>query len=168
MKGLYKFLIVGFVLAGLASYRSWADGRLNSPPLNSEQLEVYGEFIDSFSRMNFKFLSKKTYPLDLSSLGRDAPCLHGLQFQSATESGKAVHLLGQEVLRGHSIQLVDEQQEASILKQRDEDKPTDSNTSTSDSAGTTKDPGILALSEIVFDKSNHFAVLKYVFLCGSR
>ena len=34
-------------------------------------------------------------------------------------------------------------------------------------SGMKGDPGILALSEITFDQSHHFAVLKYAFPCDS-
>ena len=37
-----------------------------------------------------------------------------------------------------------------------------------DASGMPKDPGVLALSEIVFDESHRFAVLKSVFLCGTH
>jgi len=165
MKRLYTLLLIGLGVASLASYRSWADSpRPNNPSFTSQQVEVYGDFIESFSRMNFKFLSNRTFPLELASLGKDASCLQGLQLEAAPESSKAVHSIGQEVLRGRLIHLVSERQERSILKQRDADPATP----TKDASGTTSDPGILALSEVVFDKSHRFAVLKYVFLCGSR
>jgi hypothetical protein len=169
MKRFYKFLLLGIGLASVASYRSWAGApQPSKAPLTSEQLQVYGDFIESFRKMKFKFLSNKILPLDLSSLGKDAPCLQGLQLEGTDEPSKAVHLLGPEVLRGHSIHMVGEQEESAILKQRDADMATHGPDSTKDASGMTKDPGVLALSEIVFDKSHHFAVLKYVFLCGSR
>jgi len=169
MKRFYKFLLLGIGLVSLVSYRSWAGApQPNKASLTSEQLQVYGDFIESFSKMNFKFLSNKTLPLDLSSLGKDASCLQGLQFEGAEEPSKAVHLLGPEVLRGHSIHMVSEQEESAILKQRDAEMAMHGTDSTKDASGMTKDPGVLALSEIVFDKSHHFAVLKYVFFCGSH
>ncbi len=97
----------------------------------------------------------------MSSVGKDSPCLQGIQLDGAAESSKSVHLLNQELLRGQPIHLVSEQEESSLLKQRDA-KP-----ETADTNGA-KDQGILALSEIAFDKSHRFAVLKYVFLCGSH
>lgn len=169
MNGFYKFLLLGIGLVSLVSYRAWAGtSQPDKPPLTSEQLQVYGDFIESFSKMNFKFLSNRTFPLDLSSVGKHAACLQGLQFEGTEESSKAVHSLGPEVLRGHSIHLIGEQEESAILKQRDAAVAAHGADSTKDASGMTKDHGVLALSEIAFDKSHHFAVLKYVFLCGSH
>jgi hypothetical protein len=122
MKGYYKFLLLGIGLVSLASYRSWAGAsQSNEAPLTSEQSRVYGDFIEAYSKMNFKFLSNKTFPLDLSSVGKDSACLQGFQLEGSEQSSKAVHSLGPDVLRGHSIHLIGEQEESSILKQRDAD-----------------------------------------------
>lgn len=169
MNRFCKFLLLGIGVVSLASYRSWAGtSQPDKAPLTSEQLQVYGDFIESFSKMNFKSVSNRTFPLDLSSVGKDAACLQGLQLESTDESRKAVHSLSPEVLRGHPIHLIGEQEESAILKQRDADVAAHGADSTTDASGMTKDPGVLALSEIAFDKSHHFAVLKYVFLCGSH
>jgi hypothetical protein len=131
-------------------------------------LQVYGDFIELFSKMNFKFLSSRTFPLDLTGLRQNAACLQGFRLESAGHSVETSHALGPEVLRGRSIRLVGEKEESAILKQRDADATVHGETSNLDARGMTKDPGILALSEITFDKSHRFAVLKYVFLCGSH
>jgi hypothetical protein len=54
------------------------------------------------------------------------------------------------------------------LKQRDIDVVAHVRDSMADASEMKGDPGTLARSEITFDKSHHFVVLKYVFLCGSR
>lgn len=167
MRRFRTFLLVGSGVVSLASYRPLT-GASREVPLTSEQLQVYGDFVESFSKTNFKFLSNKTFPLDLSSVGENAACLQGLQLEGADESRSTVHSLSPEVLRGHSIHLVGEQEESAILKQRDADAAAHGGNSTKDASGMAKDPGVLALSEIAFDKSHHFAVLKYVFLCGSH
>jgi hypothetical protein len=150
------------VLISFASCASWA-GRSQSinPSLTSEQQEVYGDFIKSFRKMGFKYLSNRTFPLQLSGVSRDSPCLEGIQLEASAESSKSVHLLNQELLQGQPIHLVSEQEESSLVTQRD------SKSGTADTNGV-QDPGILALSEIAFDKSRRFAVLKYVFICGSH
>jgi hypothetical protein len=169
MKGSFKLLLVGLGFAGLMSYRSFAGAPLpDKTLLTPEQLQVYSDFIESVRKTNFKALSNRTFPLDLSGLGKDAACLQGLQLEDTQESSHSIHSLGSEVLRGHSIQIVDEQQEASILKQRDSDVTTHGKDYLNDASGIPRDLGVLALSEIVFDKSHRFAVLKYVFLCGAH
>jgi hypothetical protein len=167
MRRFRTFLVLASGIASLASYRPLT-GPSGEAPLTSEQLQVYGDFIESFSKMNFKFLSSRTFPLDLSTVGKDAPCLQGLELEGVDETRSTAHSLSLEVLRGHPIQLIGDKQESAILKQRDTDAAARGGESTKDASGMTKDPGVLALSEIAFDKSHHFAVLKYVFLCGSH
>jgi hypothetical protein len=133
-------------------------------PLTAEQSQVYADFIQSLGNANFKFVSQNTFPLDLSSVPKDAACLHDLQLDSTAY--KSIHSLGQEVLRGRAIRFLSEQEETATLKRRDTQNP--SADSSKDGSGMTKDPGVLALSEIAFDKNHRFAVLKYVFLCGSH
>jgi hypothetical protein len=163
----HKFLIIIVGFAGLAFCQSFAGTFQSNRALHSaEQLQVYRDFIDSFSKTNFKSLSDRTFPLDLSSLGKDAACLQGLQLEDTKGSANTTHQLEPEVLREHSIQLVDPRAELAILEHLDADAARRG--SEADAPGMTKDPGVLALSEIVFDKSHHFAVLKYVFLCGSH
>jgi hypothetical protein len=169
MKRFCKLLLLGLGLAIIVSCWSWSGAaQPNKAPLTLERLQVYGDFMESLTRMNFKFLSNKTFPLDLPSVPKDAACLQSLQLEVREESNKAVHSLSQEVLRGHSIHLVDQLEESAILKQRDADVTSHGVDSTKDAQDTTRDPGVLALSEIAFDKSHQFAVLKYVFLCGSH
>jgi hypothetical protein len=169
MKTSYKSLAMVLGFAGLVSYQSFAGApQSNKAPLTPNQLQVYGDLIDSFSKTDFKSLSDRTFPLDLSALGKDAPCLQGIELEETKESSNAVHQLGPELLRGYSIHLVDPEQELAILKNRDVDAAKRGSDPTEETSEMIKDPGVLALSEIAFDKSGNFAVLKYVFLCGLR
>lgn len=136
--------------------------------LTAEEVGVYADFIDSFAKTKFKSLSLNTFPLNLSGIAKDAACLQGLGLESPVASGNTGHLLGTGVLRGKSIRLVNADEEFAALKERDADAASHSDETRRDTARLTSDPGILALSEIVFDKTHQFAVLKYVFLCGSR
>jgi hypothetical protein len=167
MRMLQKFLLLGIALVSPTSDRSWADTpHPDDAPLTSEESQVYGDFIESSA--SFKFLSDRTFPLDLSSLAKDAPCLRGLQLEPSNESGKAVHSISPQALRGRSIHLVGYHEESEVLKQRDAEVAAHGTVSMMDPSGMIKDPGVLALSEIAFDKSHRFAVLKYVFLCGAH
>jgi hypothetical protein len=168
MNGCWWFALCGIGLASLAACRSSAaPPRQSEGALTSDRLQVYADFIESFSKTNFKFLSNRTFPLDLSGVDKDTACLQGLELEGTEEERKAVHLLGPEVLRGKAIRRVGAQEEGPILEQRDSET-TMRGTGPGKDTSAAADPGILALSEIVFDKRHHFAVLKYVFLCGSR
>jgi hypothetical protein len=163
MTSFRTLLLLVLGVASLTSYNPLV-GASNESSLTSERLQVYGDFINSFSKTNFKFVSDRTFPLDLSNVGKDAACLQGFRLEEAGESRNTVHSLSPDVLRGHAIHLIGEKEESAILKQRD----APGEDSAEDASGMTKDPGVLALSEIAFDTSHHFAVLKYVFLCGSH
>lgn len=167
MKSLRTLLLLNIGLVALVSCKSGASTAGPEKPLTSEQLQLYSDFLERFSKLNFTSLSNRTFPIDLSTVDKDAPCLHDLQF-GARESSKIVHSLTSSVLRGRSIPLVSAQEESEILKQRDAKKAAQSTDSTTDGSDATRDLGILALSEVIFDKSHHYAVLRYVLLCGSR
>src|ERR1700679_775763 len=114
MKWSLKLLLMGLGLAGLMSYRSAGVPLPYKTLLTPEQLQVYGDFIVSFSTTHFRVLSNRPFPLDLSGLGKDAACLQGLQLEDPQESSHSIHSLGPEVLQGHSIQTVDEQAESAL------------------------------------------------------
>ena len=136
--------------------------------LTDEQVGVYADFIDSFMKTKFRSLSRRTFPLNLSGIAKDAACLQGLDLERPAASGDAGHLLGAEAVRGTSIRLLNADEEFAALKERDADAASHSDEPRRDTARLTSDPGILALSEIVFDKTHQFAVIKYVFLCGTH
>jgi hypothetical protein len=164
VKKIFKLLLIGGVFASLQCYQSWAaTSQRNSALLSQEQVQVYRDFMSSLSKMEFKAVSNQTFLVDFASLGKDAACLRGLDLDS---NSQVVHLLPREVIQGHSIQLVGAREESAILKQRDAD--IGRGVQSSSTSGASNDPEILALSEIMFDKSHHFAVVKYVFVCGSR
>jgi hypothetical protein len=167
MNRLHEFLLIGSI--NLLLSLSWtATSRVDKVLPTVEQSQVYGDFIESLNKTHFKFLSNKTFPLDLSSIGKNVACLRGIQLERPDESRSAIHSLGLEVLRGLPVRLVDAQQELAILKERDASTAEHGLGAAEDASGMIKDPGVLALSDIAFDTNHHFAVLKYVFLCGSH
>ncbi|MGA8072383.1 MAG: hypothetical protein WB995_02835, partial [Candidatus Acidiferrales bacterium] len=158
MNRLRVSLVCCLWLVLLASFRSSADrAQSDKGRLTPEQLQVYGDFIESMRKARFSLLSTRTFPLDLSTLPKNSACLHDIDLQNPEEARNGDHLLGPEVLRNKPIRLVGQSEESAILKQRD----ADGTNLRKDSAGMMADLGILALSEIVFDKTHHFAVMKY-------
>jgi hypothetical protein len=136
--------------------------QLSRGSLTSDQLQVYGDFIESFRKVKVAMLSNRTFPLDVSKLEKDAVCLHGIELERTEASKKASHPVPHDLLKNSNpIRLVDADEEAAVLKQRDHSPA--KNSSADDGS-----LGVLALSEIVFDKSHRFAVMKYVILCGTH
>jgi hypothetical protein len=165
MNRLHVSFVWCLCLLLLAPSRSSADrAQSDNSRLTLEQLQVYGDFIESMSKAHFSLLSNRTFPLDLTNLPKDSTCLHDIDLESSEAARKGAHPLGPEVLRGKAIRLVGQGEESVIMRQRD----AGGTNSRRDSSGMMEDLGILALSEIVFDKTHHFAVVKYVFICGSR
>jgi hypothetical protein len=161
------FLVIGFT--GVASYQPFAGAsQPNSRQLSSEQAQVYSDFLDRFSKVNFKFMSNRTFSFDLSNVKKDAACLKGLQFERTEESSTTVHLLDAKILRGRSVPIIGDQEESAILKRRDVEMASHKADSKTEPSGTATDVGVLALSELVFDKSRQFAVLRYILLCGTH
>jgi hypothetical protein len=106
--------------------------------------------------------------LNLSGIPKDAACLQGLDLESPSGSATDLHVLGPDVLGGRSIRLLSPDEESATQKERDTNAAANGGQKRGDTTLLTNDPGILALSEVVFDKSHRFAIVKYVFLCGSR
>jgi hypothetical protein len=164
-----KLLLYAVWVVPISVFASLAAAHSNgSSPLTPEQAQVYADFIDSFSQTGFKVLLNRTFPLSLSVVAKDAACLQGVHLEMVGKSGEGGHLLGPEVLRNHSIRTIGEQDEPALLKQQEKGADAASTNSDGNGSGTPKDPGILALSGILFDTSHHFAVIKYVFLCGTH
>jgi hypothetical protein len=159
--------IAMIAVVSLAAFLSPVAAHRNGSSLSSERVQVYADLIDSFTRTGLKLLSSKTFPLNLSVVANDAVCLQGVHLESTDESAEATHLLGAEVLRGRSIRIISKEDESAALKQQQNKDGATSRTNSSGN-GSTKptDPGILALSEIIFDTTHQFAVIKYVFPCG--
>ncbi len=149
MKTIARILI-GFVAFGPAAGAS--------DQLSPEQARVYQDFIQSLSKLSIRFVSKRTFPFDLSSVPKDAQCIAGLRFKDSRNQRKT-HNLSRAELPKSQMRFVDERGEAAILQGMDSRKSTHVSEPASD-------PGVLAVSEIVFDETRHFAVLKYALLCG--
>jgi hypothetical protein len=160
---------VGILIAtGLASVALGAvsHDQPSTTPLTAEKLQVYADFIDTMSaNKNFNLISNATHPFDASILEKNAPCLRDLVLQNSQDAKNTQHSLDPGILRGKPIRLVASDEEFAILKQHDS------------SAAAHPDPtkqfsmentylGVAEFSEIVFDETRRFAVLKYVLRCG--
>jgi hypothetical protein len=141
--------------------------RLVNTPLSPDQQQVYADFVESMSASKrFRIVSATTYPFDISVLDKNAPCLKDLELQDPQDSQKIIHQLDPEILRKNPVRLVNADEEAEILRRKDAEAAAHPNAK--DASIDDVDPGVLELSEIVFDKSRHFAVLKLVYRVGSR
>lgn len=135
-------------------------------PLTDEQLSVYSGFLDKFSALHIKNLSKITLPLDFNGFPEGRPCLAGIELENVNSSDalRTVHAFGPEIARGRELNLVDPLEQTKVLKQR---KAASANQSNS-AAQSGNDLNFLVFSEIAFDTKHKFAIVKYLLVCGEH
>ena len=168
-----RVLLIALGLVSLTAQPSWCSPGPEEAPLIPELLQIYGDYFDGVLNVLRQrdqleapgepirtFFSNRTFPLDLSKdVGYSPGCLQGIKFES-TEESRTVHLLGPEVLRGHSkIRLVDLPNGLAILRKEEAEGAV--HTYPRGTPGFAENPGIIAVSGVAFDKSHHFAVFKY-------
>jgi hypothetical protein len=160
-------VLIAVALASFVLYAAPSD-QPSKTPLTSEQQQVYADFIDIMSsNKNFNLISNRTYPFDSSILEKNAPCLRNLQLQNPEEAKNAYHSIDPGVLRGKSIRLVGTDEESTILKQRDLYVSSHPDSAKNVSMQDTY-LGVAEFSELVFDKTHRFALLKYVLRYGTH
>jgi hypothetical protein len=134
--------------------------------LTHDEIAVYREFLavysngDSFS-LN---LGNRTMPLELTSGDRD--CLKGLVLGDATRLTSGGRLLTPEVVNTGKVVLVDPERQAAAVKANDPGEKIRSGQSVGDSVKSAFESGLLEVSEIAFDRTHRFAVMRFSFFCG--
>jgi hypothetical protein len=146
--------------------------QLEDPPLNAERVRVYGDFLDIFSSLHFRRIANQTAPFAPSDLPQGSPCVHGMVLENQSSARRVLHRFGPEIISGRDLILVDPIEQARILEQKEIEGKSHGDKSQEELIKMTErvasDYGFLALSEIVFDQTHRFAVLKYLYFCGSR
>jgi hypothetical protein len=109
-------LLVG--ISGTASNKS--KPTLSQTPLTSEDLELYGIFLDSFvgkgkELVNF---SEKTLPLTLADSDNEGPCLEGIRLKRSAEAAQTIHMFPTSIADGRAIHLVDPSKHKTLLATR--------------------------------------------------
>jgi hypothetical protein len=136
----------------------------SGPPLAEEQLDVYRSFLDKFSALHVKNLSKITLPLDFNGFPEGRPCLAGIALENSSDAPKLAHVFGPEITDGRQLKLVEPLEQTKLLKQRDAASANQSKQAAQNGNGL----NFLIFSEIAFDTKHTFAVLKYLLVCGEH
>lgn len=153
------------VLAVLASACGAQTNRAySSSPLTEEQLGVYRGFLDKFSALHIRNLSKVTLPLDFKGFPEARPCLTGIELENPSDAVKTAHAFGPEITSGRELNLVDPVEQTKLLKQRD----TTSASQPTRAVQGGNDLNFLVFSEIAFDTKHTVAVVKYLLVCGEH
>jgi hypothetical protein len=125
-------------------------------PLTEEQLSVYRGFLEKFETLHIKNLSKITVPLDFKDFPEGRPCLSGMEIEGS-EALKSSHAFGPEITKGRELNLVDPLEQIRLLEKR-----------AKQSGQREDDLNFLIFSEIAFDRTHRYAVVKYLLVCGKH
>ena len=149
---------------------SKAQTRVVETPLTSEKLKVYGDFLDAFSSLHFSRLANQTAPFLPADLPQGSACAQGIDLEDQSNARGPLHRFGPEITKGRELFLVDPSEQAKLLQTTEVALKRDTTKENTAKLAETlaSDYGFVALSEIIFDKSHHFAVLKYLYFCGSH
>lgn len=153
-----------------AGHTSVAGGVIRSDAqLTEDQLGVYSSFLETLSGLHVKNLANRTIRLDLSDLKDDSACLQGIELENSVEARKTTHPFGPEFAKGQELTLVDPFQQLKVIEQEEKHIEVEENAAEPKSAGAKSVPqsSFLLVSEIAFDKTHQYALLKYVLLISA-
>lgn len=165
-------MVFPLAIAMTPGCNSKAQPQLADAPLDAEQVRVYRDFLDIFSALHFRRLANQTAPFVPADLPPGSPCVDGIVLQDQSSARRILHRFSADILNGRDLQLVDPIEQARILEQKEAEAKSHGEKSKEELVKITEriasDYGFLALSEIAFDQTKKFAVLKYLYFCGSR
>ena len=170
-----KFRVILLLILGLTMV-SFAQSEevkptLSKNPLTAEQIAVYRAFLQFYEHGTDKELNvaNTTDWLDVSELRQDSDCSESfgrVEYENAQPGGPSVHTLTPNLAVAGRIVLVDPARQTEKVKQNDPSKTVHEGRSVDHAVSTAFASGLLTLSEIVFDKDHHRAVMSFSFFCG--
>ena len=147
--------------------------KLSTEPLTSEQIAIYRAVLKNYlkgsdGKLN---LANTTEPFDKSI----STCLEGIEENAIKKASLVVHRIEPLLVQNTNIVLVDPDKQQTTIEKNDpqnlikrsiddHEKVTDDQLD--QSVKQAFDTGLFRLSEIVFDKTYHHAVVSYSFVCG--
>lgn len=164
VKMITSFLFAVVIVSGCQSNEK---APLSTSPLTTEELQVYRalmNLLNSVPKTEVKSLVNQTSLFDISDVPKGSVCLQGIEFEDLPHARRTVHSFGAEITKGRALKLV----EAEHANPPEKDSPPTNQKRAEDSVIASAELGLLVVSEIAFDKKHQFAVLHYVFFCGSK
>jgi hypothetical protein len=164
-----RLVILGVLLA--AVFAAGADGkpRLSQSPMESDQIEVYRTFLSSYtngSRSPHLNLAKRTDALKLSDEKGAGGCLKGIDLDGSAHPEAVIHEFDPKTPLRENITLVDVDEQGRVIKENDPDRTMRQGTPVNQAVDRAFASGLLTLSEVAFDKTHQYAVMKFSFVCG--
>jgi hypothetical protein len=143
---------------------------LNENPLSDEQVEIYRDFLKTYSnegKSEHFNLGNRTDPLDLTGEGIRRACLLGIELENEKEAATTFHRFDPKVNLSQKITLVDPGRQAALVRENDPNNTIfKAHKSVKEAVESAFATGLLTLSEIAFEKTHQFAVMSYSFVCG--
>jgi hypothetical protein len=152
--------------------------RVSKEALTPEQLAVYRVVLNNFMKDSHGALnlSNRTYPLDLAGPFFDKGCVNGIKLEETDNSVRVVHMFSSTTTLVPNVLLVDPKRQEAKVKQNDpqnlmkkaiDEREPVTGEQLDKSLELAFSTGLSSLSEIIFDKGHHHAIVSYSFVCGS-
>jgi len=168
--------VLAFVLSIVLVCPSTSAGR-NKPakattPLSADEVAIYNAVLRQYSDDKGTALnvSRTTYPLDPSSPlgGLQGPeCLKGIQLENLPTASHSFHELPPDILPSKQMKLVDPKKQTRIVHSNDPSNTIRKGAPVQGAVENAFSTALFSMSEIAFDKERRFAVVSYMFWCGS-
>ena len=157
-------------LSSLSSDSHKEEPSKSTTPLGADEIAVYKAVLEQRLSQGWTWLnvSDVTYLLDLKSdqSGMNCDCLQDLYLEDSS-AFHSFHELTADILPGKKTVLVDPARQAQIVRANDPDRTMRMGKTVHTAVRDAEATGLFSLSEIAFDRSHHYAIVRYGFWCGS-
>jgi len=141
-------------------------------PLSADELDIYQAVLAQRLSQGWTSLnvSVRTYPLDATDLRSGlsvCECLEDIYLEASSMAFHSYHQLTRDILPGKKMELVDPAKQAQIVRANDPDRTMRMGKTVHTAVRDAEATGLFSLSEIAFDRSHHYAIVRYGFWCGS-
>jgi hypothetical protein len=163
-----RFVALGVLLATAFAAATDDKPNLSKSPMTSDQIEVYRAFLTSYtngSKSPHLNLAKRTSALELSDEKGEGGCLKGIDLDGGAHPEAVIHEFDSKIPLRENITLVDTDEQGRVIKKNDPDRR-GQGTPVNQAIDRAFASGLLTLSEVAFDKTRQYAVMKFSFVCG--
>lgn len=164
------FVFFGFAKQALAQSED-RKPVLSKDGLTAEQVAVYRTFLRFYAKGSDRvlYVADTTEWLGVSDIKEDADCSRSfgqIEFDEPKGSGPTIHRLDSSLAIAGHIALVDSASQSEKVRQNDPSKTMHEGKTVDRGVSDAFTSALLTLSEIVFDKSHHKALMSFSFSCG--
>ncbi len=142
---------------------------LSETPLTTAQLQIYQVFLNSDtngSRSDHIRLSNQTAPLDLTDEKKRGGCLDELEFEESVHPEWIFHKFDPQTTFPANVELVDPKKQSATVRKNDPSRTIKQGKPVDDAVQDAFATGLLTVSEIAFDSTHEYAVMRFSFVCG--